>query len=174
MSATHHYSPLGNLDRLAFNATLHCLTGCSIGEVLGMILGTGLRLSNATTIALGVILAFFFGFLLTMMPLLRAKVPASQALKLAFASDALSISIMEIVDNSVMLFMPGAMNAGLGELRFWISLAVSLVLAGLVAYPLVRWLISKGHGHAVVHQYHEEASRHQALSRHHQSLTREK
>jgi hypothetical protein len=130
------------------------LTGCSIGEVLGMVIGTALSLGNGSTIALAVVLAFLFGYLLTMLPLLRAGVVLRTALGLAFASDTVSITIMEIVDNAVMLVIPGAMDAGLGEFRFWGSLALSLLIAGLAAFPVVRWLIARGRGHAVVHQYH--------------------
>jgi hypothetical protein len=142
------------LNRLALSATVHCLTGCSIGEVLGMVIGTALSLGNGSTIALAVVLAFLFGYLLTMLPLLRAGVVLRTALGLAFASDTVSITIMEIVDNAVMLVIPGAMDAGLGEFRFWGSLALSLLIAGLAAFPVVRWLIARGRGHAVVHQYH--------------------
>lgn len=147
-------TPDESLNRLAFSATVHCLTGCSIGEVLGMVIGTALHLGNAATIAIAVVLAFVFGYLLTMIPLLRARVPLRTALALAFASDTVSITIMEIVDNSIMMAIPGAMDAGLDELKFWGSLAISLLLAGLAAYPAVRWLIARGKGHAVVHKYH--------------------
>jgi len=147
-----------SLNRLAFSATLHCLTGCSIGEVLGMVLGTTLNLANWSTIALSIVLAFVFGYLLTMFPLLRAGVALRAALGLAFASDTASIFIMEIVDNAVVLLIPGAMDAGLGEFLFWGSLAVSLFIAGLAAFPVVRWLIARGRGHAVVHKYHTDAA----------------
>lgn len=143
-----------SLNRLALSATIHCLTGCSIGEVAGMILGTSLNLTNATTIALSIILAFVFGYLLTMQPLLRAGVPLGRALGLAFASDTVSITIMEIVDNALMLIIPGAMDAKPNQMRFWWSLALSLVVAGLTAFPIVRWLISRGRGHAIVHGHH--------------------
>lgn len=119
-----------------------------------MVIGTALSLGNGSTIALAVVLAFLFGYLLTMLPLLRAGVVLRTALGLAFASDTVSITIMEIVDNAVMLVIPGAMDAGLGEFRFWGSLALSLLIAGLAAFPVVRWLIARGRGHAVVHQYH--------------------
>jgi hypothetical protein len=147
----------GSLNRLAFSATLHCLTGCSIGEVAGMVIGTVSNLGNGSTVALSVVLAFVFGYLLTMLPLLRAGVAPRKALGLAFASDTASIAIMEIVDNAVVLVIPGAMNAGLGEPLFWGSLALSLVVAGFVAFPVVRWLIARGRGHAVVHKYHTSA-----------------
>ncbi len=119
-----------------------------------MVIGTALGLSNWNTVALAVVLAFFFGYLLTMLPLLRAGVEFRNALGLAFASDTVSITIMEIVDNAVILVIPGAMDAGLTEFRFWGSLALSLILAGLAAFPVVRWLISRGRGHAVIHQFH--------------------
>jgi hypothetical protein len=147
-----------SLNRLALSATAHCLAGCSIGEVLGMVVGTALNLSNGETIALAVVLAFMFGYLLTMLPLIRGGVALRTALGLAFASDTISITIMEIVDNAVMLAMPGAMDAGLSELRFWGSLALSLLIAGVAAFPVVRWLIARGRGHAVVHKYHDHAA----------------
>ncbi len=150
--------PHGSLNRLAFSATFHCLTGCSIGEVFGMVLGTTLNLANWSTIALSIVLAFVFGYLLTILPLLRAGVALRATLGLAFASDTVSILIMEIVDNAVVLLIPGAMDAGLGEFLFWSSLAVSLLIAGLAAFPVVRWLIARGRGHAVVHKYHTDAA----------------
>ena len=149
-----------SLNRLAFSATVHCLSGCSIGEVLGMVIGAALSLSNVITIALAVVLAFGFGYLLTMLPLLRAGVTFRTAIGLAFASDTVSILIMEIVDNAVMLVIPGAMDAGLLEVRFWSSLAASLLIAGLVAFPVVRWLIARGRGHAVVHSHVHESDAH--------------
>jgi len=134
------------------------LTGCSIGEVLGMVIGTALGLGTGSTIALAIVLAFIFGYLLTMLPLLRAGIGYRSALRLAFAADTASITIMEIVDNTVMLAIPGAMNAGLTDFRFWGSLALSLVIAGAAAFPVVRWLIARGRGHAVVHEYHDHDS----------------
>ena len=149
------------MNRLALSATLHCLSGCSIGEVLGMVVGSAMRLSNGSTVALSVVLAFAFGYLLTMLPLLRAGVAFRTALGLALASDTASIAIMEIVDNAIMLAIPGAMDAGLAEWMFWGSLALSLVIAGVAAFPVVRWLMARGRGHAVVHRYHEhEAGSH--------------
>ena len=151
----HHgqHTAAPSLDRLAASATLHCLTGCAIGEVLGMVLGTALGLGNAATIALAVALAFFFGYLLTIWPLLRAGIAPRAAARLALASDTASITLMEIVDNAIMLVIPGAMDAGLGSPLFWGSLAAALVIAGLAAYPVNRWLISRGRGHAVVHAH---------------------
>jgi len=157
VSANNHDSPRP-LNRLAFSATLHCLTGCSIGEVAGMVIGTASGLENWSTIALSIVLAFTFGYLLTMLPLLRAGVAPRTALGLAFASDTVSIVIMEIVDNATVLAIPGAMSAGLGEPLFWGSLMLSMLIAGLAAFPAVRWLIARGRGHAVVHLYHEGAA----------------
>ena len=143
-----------SLNRVAFSATVHCLTGCAIGEVLGMIIGTALGWSDFQTIALAVALAFFFGYSLTLLPLLRGGVALGAALPIAFAADTISITIMEIVDNAIVLLIPGAMEAGLTNLLFWASLAVALLIAGAVAYPANRWLIARGRGHAVVHAHH--------------------
>ena len=147
-----------SLNRVAFSATVHCLTGCSIGEVLGMVVGSSINLSNSGTIALSVVLAFLFGYALTMMPLIRRGIALGPAMKLAFASDTLSIALMEIIDNGVMLVIPGAMEAGLTDPLFWGSLVTSLILAGIAAFPLVRWLISRGRGHAVVQKHHGSRS----------------
>ena len=146
--------PTPSLNRLAFSATLHCLTGCAIGEVLGMVLGTALGWGNAPTIALSVALAFLFGYGLTMRPLLASGLTSPVVLKLAFASDTVSITIMEIVDNAIMLLIPGAMEAGLDSGRFWASLVLSLLVAGAAAFPVNRWMIARGRGHAVVHRHH--------------------
>ncbi|MBI4962785.1 MAG: DUF4396 domain-containing protein [Desulfomonile tiedjei] len=154
MDQDKHGADHPSLNRLAFSATVHCLTGCSIGEVLGMVLGTALAWGNWPTVAISVVLAFVFGYLLTLLPLLRAGVAVSDALKLALASDTLSIAVMEFVDNAVMLVLPGAMEAGLSELLFWASLIFSLILAGIAAFPINRWLIARGRGHAVVHKHH--------------------
>jgi hypothetical protein len=143
-----------NINRVAFLATVHCLTGCAIGEVLGMIIGTALGWGDWETIALAVGLAFLFGYSLTMLPLLRAGLALGAAVPLALASDTISIAVMEIVDNAIMLLIPGAMEAGLTNLLFWGSLAVALVIAGAVAFPVNRWLILRGKGHAVVHAHH--------------------
>jgi Domain of unknown function (DUF4396) len=150
----HHDASAASLNRVAFSATVHCLTGCAIGEVLGMVIGTALGWSNAATIVLAVVLAFFFGYALTMLPLLRAGMTFATAVRLALASDTASIAIMEIVDNAIMLVIPGAMDAGLNSLLFWGSLAFSLVVAGVAAFPVNRFLIARGRGHAVVHQHH--------------------
>ena len=155
---SHHHAasglPAPSLNRLALSATVHCLTGCAIGEVLGLVIGTALGWGNAATIALAVLLAFLFGYGLTMLPLLRAGLAFRAAVSLALAADTASIAIMEIVDNAIMLVIPGAMHAGLGSLLFWGSLAVALLIAGAAAYPVNRWLIARGRGHAVVHGHH--------------------
>ena len=148
-----HAAP--SLNRVAFSATVHCLTGCAIGEVLGMVVGTALGWGNWETIVLSVALAFFFGYALTMLPLLRSGIAFAAAVPVALASDTLSITIMEIVDNAILLLIPGAFEAGLGDTLFWWSLAVALLLAGAAAYPANRWLIARGRGHAVVHAFHE-------------------
>ena len=157
----HHHHPghdagagHGSLNRTAWSATLHCLTGCAIGEVLGMVVGTALGWSNGATIALAVALAFVFGYALTMRPILRSGLALRQAARLALAADTASIAVMEIVDNAIMLAIPGAMDAGLGSVLFWGSLAFSLAIAAVAAFPLNRWLISRGQGHAVVHSHH--------------------
>jgi Domain of unknown function (DUF4396) len=142
-----------SLNRTAWSATLHCLTGCAIGEVLGMVIGTALGWGNGPTIALAVVLAFCFGYALTLRPLLPAM-PFGAALRLALAADTASITVMEIVDNVIMLVIPGAMDAGLASVLFWASLAVSLALAAVAAFPVNRWLIARGRGHAVVHAHH--------------------
>ena len=152
--ADHHAQGGQTLNSLALSATIHCLTGCGIGEVAGMAIGTALNWSNLATIVLAVILAFIFGYSLTMRPLLASGMPLRQAAKLALAADTASITIMEIVDNLIMLAIPGAMSAGLSSPLFWGSLAFALAIAGIAAFPVNRWLIARGRGHAVVHQYH--------------------
>ena len=143
-----------SLNRSAFQATTHCLTGCAIGEVLGMVVATALGWGNAASIAISVVLAFVFGYSLTLGPVLRANVPFRRAAGLAFASDTVSIATMEIVDNAFILVVPGAIAAGLGDGLFWWSLAVSLLIAFVVTVPVNRWLIARGRGHAVVHELH--------------------
>ena len=144
----------GSLNRLAFSATVHCLTGCAIGEVLGMILSTWWGWGAAASIVLSVVLAFFFGYGLTSLPLLRSGMSLRRVVPLALASDTASITTMEVVDNLFIVLVPGALAAGLGDALFWWSLAVSLLIAGAVAYPVNRWLIGRGRGHAVVHAHH--------------------
>jgi P-type Cu+ transporter len=149
----HHEMPASGraLNVVALSATLHCLTGCAIGEVLGMVIGTALGFSEWGTVALAVALAFLFGYSLTSLPLLRAGLALGAVIPIALASDTLSIAVMELVDNGVMLAVPGAMEAGLGSVLFWGSLSFALVIAGAVAMPVNRWLIVRGKGHAVVH-----------------------
>jgi hypothetical protein len=142
------------LNRLALSATLHCLTGCGIGEVLGMVIGTALGWGNFPTLALAVALAFAFGYALTLAPLLRAGLGLRTAVGLALAADTASIAIMEVVDNAVMLAVPGAMDAGLADPLFWGSLVLALAVAAVAAFPVNRWLIARGRGHAVVHAHH--------------------
>ena len=149
----HGTAAAGSLNRTAWSATLHCLTGCAIGEVLGMVIGTALGWGNAATIALAVVLAFLFGYALTLLPLLKAMGLAAAA-RLALAADTASITVMEIVDNAIMLVIPGAMEAPLGSLLFWGSLAFALAVAAVAAFPVNRWLIARGRGHAVVHAHH--------------------
>jgi Domain of unknown function (DUF4396) len=148
------HAQLRSLNSLAFSATVHCLTGCAIGEVLGMVIGTALEWSNLATIALSIALAFFFGYSLTSLPLLRSGMALSAVIPLALASDTISITIMEIVDNAIILLIPGAIDATVSDVGFWASLAVSLLIAGVAAYPANRWLIARGKGHAVVHAHH--------------------
>jgi Domain of unknown function (DUF4396) len=142
------------LNRLAFSATLHCLTGCAIGEVLGMVIGTALGWGDYATIALAVALAFLFGYSFTFVPLLRGGIAFGAAAGLALAADTISIAVMEIVDNAIMVAVPGAMEAGLTNMLFWGSLAFALLVAFVAAYPVNRYLISRGRGHAVVHAHH--------------------
>lgn len=140
-----------NLNAVAFSATVHCLTGCAIGEVAGMAIGTALGFSNLATIVLAVALAFLFGYGLTSLPLLRSGMALGAVIPIALASDTVSIATMEVVDTLVVLAVPGAMDAGLADILFWASLAFALIVAGLVAWPVNRWLIARGKGHAVVH-----------------------
>lgn len=152
----HHHEPLPTsgraLDRVALSATLHCLTGCAIGETLGMILGTAFGFSEWGTVALAVGLAFLFGYALTSLPLLRAGLALSAVIPVALAADTVSIAVMEIVDNAIMLAIPGAMEAGLTNELFWGSLSVALVIAGFFAFPVQRWMLARGRGHAAVHE----------------------
>jgi hypothetical protein len=143
-----------NLNSMAISATLHCLTGCAIGEVLGIVLGTWWGWSDGPTIALAIVLAFFFGYLLTLIPVLRSGMGLRAAIGVAFAADTLSIATMELVDNGILLAVPGAMEAGLGDVLFWASLAFALLVAFVVTVPVNRALIARGKGHAVVHSHH--------------------
>jgi uncharacterized protein DUF4396 len=150
----HHEMPTegGALTAVAISATLHCLTGCAIGEVAGMAIGTALGFSNWGTVVLAIGLAFIFGYGLTSLPLLRAGLALGAVIPIALASDTLSIATMEIVDNVIMLVVPGAMEAGLGDLLFWGALSFALAIAFVFAVPVNRWLIARGKGHAVVHE----------------------
>ena len=149
----HEGHPDGSVA-VALSATLHCLTGCAIGEVLGMVIGTAVGLSDLGTIVLAIALAFLFGYTLTSLPLLRSGMSLAAVAPLALASDTISITIMEIVDNAIMLAIPGAMEATLGDIGFWAALAAALIIAGIAAYPANRWLLARGKGHAVVHAHH--------------------
>jgi hypothetical protein len=149
----NHVAP-ASLNRTAFAATWHCLTGCAIGEVLGLVIATALGWGNVASIAIAVLLAFFFGYSLTLRPLVTGGVPLRQAARVALAADTVSITVMEIVDNGFVLIVPGAMEAGLGDFLFWWSLAVGLFIAFWAAFPVNRALIARGRGHAAVHAYH--------------------
>ena len=144
------------INRLAFSATFHCLVGCSIGEVLGMVIGSALDWGKWATVLLAVLLAFVFGYAMTLLPLFGAGIGVGSALKLALASDTLSITTMEIVDNAVMLIIPGAMDSGPTEPMFWGSLIFALAVAGVIAFPVNRWLIARGGGHSLVHKHHDQ------------------
>jgi hypothetical protein len=152
--AHHGHGHGDSLTRMAAVATLHCLTGCAIGEVLGLVIGTALGWGNTATVVLAILLAFFFGYLLTTLPLLRAGLALAIVVPLALASDTVSVAVMEVVDNGVVVAIPGAMDAGLDEALFWGALALSLAIAFLIAWPVNRYLIGRGEGHAVVHAYH--------------------
>ncbi len=153
--AQHGHGGGGVTWAAAAQATLHCLTGCAIGEILGMVLGTAFGLHNGGTVVLSVLLAFVFGYALTMRGVLKAGLDVRTAVKVALAADTVSIVVMEIIDNSVMVTVPGAMDAGLGDILFWFALAGSLVLAFVLTVPVNKWMIGKGRGHAVVHAYHQ-------------------
>jgi uncharacterized protein DUF4396 len=152
--AHHHEMPTEGsaLTGMAVNATLHCLTGCAIGEIAGMVIGTALGFSNLDTILLSIALAFIFGYSLTSLPLLRAGLALGAVIPIALASDTLSIGTMEVVDNAIVAVVPGAMNAGLADLLFWGSLAFSLVIAFALTVPVNRWLLARGKGHTAVHE----------------------
>ena len=143
-----------SLNALALAATVHCLTGCAIGEVLGMVLGTAFGWTNGATLVVSILLAFVFGYALTSLPLFRSGMSLRQVAPLAFASDTLSITTMEIVDTLIIIAIPGALDAGLTDPLFWGSLAVALGLAGVAAYPVNKWLIGRGKGHAAMHGHH--------------------
>lgn len=146
--------PSVSLTRMAVSATLHCLTGCAIGEILGMVIGTAFEWSNFQTIILSIILAFSFGYTLSALPVIRGGIPAKKAFRLVLLADTLSIATMEVVDNLVVLVIPGAMEATLDMILFWVSLLISLVAAFIVAVPVNRFLLARNKGHALTHQYH--------------------
>ena len=147
----------GDINAMAVSATLHCLTGCAIGEIVGLIIGTALGLTNLATIGLAIALAFAFGYTLSTLPLLKAGLAIGTALSVVLAADTLSIATMEIVDNLVMAVIPGAMNAGLVNPVFWIGMMIALTVAFFAAYPVNRYLLQKGKGHALTHKYHGSA-----------------
>jgi hypothetical protein len=153
--ATEVAAAPASLNRLAAQATTHCLIGCAIGEVLGLVVSTQLGWSNAASIAISIVLAYIFGFALTIRPLLRSGMAIAAALGIALAADSLSITVMEIVDNATVLLVPGAMDASLADALFWGALVTSLILAWFAAFPVNRWLISRGRGHAIAMQHHD-------------------
>ena len=150
----HDHSSQSNLKMVAFSATVHCLTGCAIGEILGMVLGNIFDIHNLASVALSIVLAFIFGYSFSLVPLFKAGLSFAKALPLALASDTVSITVMEVMDNLIMLFIPGAMDAQLTTFLFWGSLVASLIVAFISAYPVNMYLIAKGKGHAVMHKYH--------------------
>jgi hypothetical protein len=149
-----HHHPAASLNQTAWKATLHCLTGCAIGEVLGMVLATWWGWGNVPSILLAIVLAFFFGYLLTFTSVRRHGLTFGDAIKIAVAADTVSILVMELIDNAFIVAVPGAMDAGLVDLLFWSSLVVSLAIAFVVTVPVNRWMIGRGRGHAVVHSMH--------------------
>jgi hypothetical protein len=154
-SGHDHHAMSGNINGMALSATLHCLTGCAIGEIVGLMIGTALGLGNVATIAIAVALAFAFGYALSTLPLLKAGLALGTALSVVLAADTLSILTMEIVDNVVMAVIPGAMNAGLVNSVFWIGMMIALTAAFVAAYPVNRYLLQRGKGHALTHEYHQ-------------------
>jgi hypothetical protein len=154
MDHTHHAPGSAGTRTLALSATLHCLTGCAIGEILGLVIGTAIGLTAGWTIVLAVSLAFFFGYLLSTLPLLKAGLGIGAALSVVLAADTLSIAIMELVDNTVIALIPGAMEAGLVNPTFWVGLVIALSAAFVAAYPVNLWLLGRGTGHALTHEYH--------------------
>lgn len=155
-----------NLNVMAASATLHCLTGCAIGEIAGLMIGTAMGLSVGVTITLAVGLAFFFGYLLSTLPLLKAGLGFFAALSVVFAADTLSIATMEVVDNLTMAVIPGAMDAGLTNPIFWLSMMLALAVAFAAAFPVNRYLLSKGKGHALTHQFHHGSHKHAGHAHH--------
>lgn len=154
MEHEHHHHATTGLKKTSFMATLHCLTGCAIGEVIGMSLGSFFGWPNIETVIVSIILAFVFGYSLTLIPILKTGMNLKKALSIAFAADTVSITIMEIVDNAIMIVIPGAMDAPITSPFFWGSLVFALVVAFIAAFPVNMFLISKGRGHAAVHSMH--------------------
>jgi preprotein translocase subunit SecG len=152
--AGHDHAAMGGVGSMALSATLHCLTGCAIGEIAGLMIGTAVGLSAGWTIALAVALAFLFGYTLSTLPLLKSGMGLGGALTLVLAADTLSIATMEVVDNAVMALIPGAMDAGLVNSVFWVSMMIALTVAFFAAYPVNRYLLQRGKGHALTHDYH--------------------
>jgi hypothetical protein len=155
----HDHAAMGGVNAMAVSATLHCLTGCAIGEIAGLMIGTAAGLANGWTIAISVALAFFFGYTLSTLPLLKAGLGVGAALSVVLAADTLSIATMEVVDNLVMAVIPGAMDAGLVNVVFWVGMMIALTVAFFAAYPVNRYLLQRGKGHALTHQYHEAGGR---------------
>lgn len=156
------------LNQTAVSATLHCLTGCAIGEIVGLVVGTALDWSNAATIALSIGLAFVFGYSLSLLPVLKAGVALSAALGVVLAADTLSIATMELVDNAVVAVVPGAMEAGLVNPVFWLSMALALSAAFAAAFPVNRYLLQRGKGHALMHAFHGHSAGHEGQDHHQQ------
>ena len=151
---TGHHTDVGGVNAMAASATLHCLTGCAIGEISGLLIGTAIGLTTGWTIALSVTLAFLFGYALSTLPLLKAGLAVGTTLSVVLAADTLSILVMEIVDNAVMATIPGAMEAGLVNVTFWFAMMIALTAAFFAAYPVNRYLLQRGKGHALTHAYH--------------------
>ena len=154
----HGHAAMGSANSMALSATLHCLTGCAIGEIAGLMIGTAIGLSTGWTIVLAVSLAFLFGYALSTLPLLKAGLGVGAALAVVFAADTLSIATMEVVDNAVMAIIPGAMDAGLVNAVFWVGMMIALTAAFFAAYPVNRYLLQRGKGHALTHEYHGAAA----------------
>jgi hypothetical protein len=154
----HAHHDMGSVNKMAVSATLHCLTGCAIGEILGLIIGTAIGLSTGWTIVLAIALAFLFGYTLSTLPLLKSGLALGTALSVVLAADTLSIATMELVDNLVMAIIPGAMDAGLINVIFWIGMMIALTVAFFAAYPVNRYLLQRGKGHALTHEYHGAAA----------------
>lgn len=151
----HEHGAMGGVNKMALSATLHCLTGCAIGEIAGLMIGTAIGLSTGWTIVLAIALAFLFGYTLSTLPLLKAGLGVGTALSVVLAADTLSIATMEVVDNAVMALIPGAMDAGLVNVVFWVAMMIALTAAFFAAYPVNRYLLQRGKGHALTHQYHD-------------------